>query len=311
VFFDSIYKDWRLQIEDRRNVYFDSFIDYLRVEKGLSNNSIISYSHDLKKYGQYLEDKGLVVSSKITRRDITDFLFSLRKEVSPTSISRVLSTIRSFHRFLLREKISSSDPSELIEAPKVEKKLPNFLTFDEVIRILKVSNLKTRYGIRERAILELMYATGLRVSELAALKISDINLEVGFIKCKGKGSKERIVPLGGVAKKFLEKYLSGIRDLFLKEKISFFLFVRQGGKTLSRQSVWKIIKKVVEKAQIKKKVSPHTLRHSFATHLLERGADLRSIQEMLGHASITTTQIYTHINQVRLKEIHRKFHPRA
>lgn len=311
MFFDSIYKDWRLQIEDRRNVYFDSFIDYLRVEKGLSNNSIISYSHDLKKYGQYLEDKGLVVSSKITRRDITDFLFSLRKEVSPTSISRVLSTIRSFHRFLLREKISSSDPSELIEAPKVEKKLPNFLTFDEVIRILKVSNLKTRYGIRERAILELMYATGLRVSELAALKISDINLEVGFIKCKGKGSKERIVPLGGVAKKFLEKYLSGIRDLFLKEKISFFLFVRQGGKTLSRQSVWKIIKKVVEKAQIKKKVSPHTLRHSFATHLLERGADLRSIQEMLGHASITTTQIYTHINQVRLKEIHRKFHPRA
>ncbi|MBU1121351.1 MAG: site-specific tyrosine recombinase XerD [Candidatus Omnitrophica bacterium] len=298
-------------MEDRRNVYFDSFIDYLRVEKGLSNNSIISYSHDLKKYGQYLEDKGLVVSSKITRRDITDFLFSLRKEVSPTSISRVLSTIRSFHRFLLREKISSSDPSELIEAPKVEKKLPNFLTFDEVIRILKVSNLKTRYGIRERAILELMYATGLRVSELAALKISDINLEVGFIKCKGKGSKERIVPLGGVAKKFLEKYLSGIRDLFLKEKISFFLFVRQGGKTLSRQSVWKIIKKVVEKAQIKKKVSPHTLRHSFATHLLERGADLRSIQEMLGHASITTTQIYTHINQVRLKEIHRKFHPRA
>ncbi|MFH1318985.1 MAG: site-specific integrase, partial [Candidatus Omnitrophota bacterium] len=145
MFFDSIYKDWRLQIEDRRNVYFDSFIDYLRVEKGLSNNSIISYSHDLKKYGQYLEDKGLVVSSKITRRDITDFLFSLRKEVSPTSISRVLSTIRSFHRFLLREKISSSDPSELIEAPKVEKKLPNFLTFDEVIRILKVSNLKTRY----------------------------------------------------------------------------------------------------------------------------------------------------------------------
>ncbi|UCD15975.1 MAG: site-specific tyrosine recombinase XerD [Candidatus Omnitrophota bacterium] len=293
------------------NVYFESFIDYLRVEKGLSNNSIISYSQDLKKYSRYLEEKGLKLPAKVTRTDVTDFLFSLRKRVSAGSISRILSTIKNFHRFLLREKVSSSDPCELIEAPKIEKKLPHFLTCQEVSGILKASNLKSRQGIRDRAILELMYATGLRVSELATLKVGDINLEVGFVKCKGKGSKERIVPVGGVAQQSLKKYLSQARDKFLKGKASLYLFVGQGGRRLSRQSIWKIIKRVVKKAEIKKKVSPHTLRHSFATHLLERGADLRSVQEMLGHASITTTQIYTHINQRRLKEIHSKFHPRA
>jgi len=235
----------------------------------------------------------------------------LRKNISPRSIARILSTIKKFHRFLLREKITSSDPSDLIDTPKIDKKIPNFLTFDEVTKILKSPNLKKPQGSRDRAMLEIMYATGVRVSELVKLKNGDVNLDVGFMKCMGKGSKERIVPLGKVAGQFLQKYLNGARIKLLGEKVSVYLFLAQGGRTLSRQSVWKMIKKLVRKVGIKKQVSPHTLRHSFATHLLEGGADLRSVQEMLGHASITTTQIYTHVNQMRLKKIHKEFHPRA
>ena len=292
-------------------VYLEAFLDYLKVEKGLSSNSIYAYNEDLRKYIDYLNDFKISDPKKITRKDITDFLFILRKNISPRSIARILSTIKNFHRFLLREKITSTDPSDLIDTPKVDKKIPNFLTFDEVSKILKAPNLKNTQGIRDRAILELMYATGLRVSELVGLKLSDVNLDVGFMKCKGKGSKERIVPLGKVAAQFLEKYLQTARLKLLGKKVCIYLFLAQGGKGISRQSVWKMIKKQVRKVGIKKKVSPHTLRHSFATHLLEGGADLRSVQEMLGHASITTTQIYTHINQTRLKKIHAEFHPRA
>lgn len=292
-------------------VYLETFIDYLRVEKGLAVNSIYSYSKDLEKYANHFKDKGIEDPKKITRKDITDFLFILRKCISVNSIARILSTVKSFHKFLVREKITPSDPADLIEAPKLEKKIPNFLSVDEVTRALKVPNLKKPQGIRERAILEVMYAAGLRVSELVKLRMSDINLDVGFIKCKGKGAKERIVPLGKIAQNFLQKYLDEARPKFLSKKESIYIFLAQGARPISRQSVWKMIKKIVRKAGIKKKVSPHTFRHSFATHLLEGGADLRSVQEMLGHASITTTQIYTHINQKRLKSIHSKFHPRA
>ncbi len=291
--------------------YLEAFIDYLKVEKGLSPNSIASYSADLKKYTDYLKAVKIEGPRKVTRKDITDFLFRLRKNISAVSIARILSTIKNFHRFLLREKITSSDPSNLIESPKVDKKIPSFLSLEEVSRLLKMPNLKNIQGIRDRAILELMYATGLRVSELTTLKSSDLNLDVGFVKCKGKGSKERIVPLGKVAERFLQKYLKESRPKLAGKKVSLYLFLAQGGRTLSRQSVWKMIVRTVRRARIKKKVSPHTLRHSFATHLLERGADLRSVQEMLGHSSITTTQIYTHVNRTRLKAIHVKFHPRA
>ena len=293
------------------DIYIETFIDYLRVEKGLAANSIYSYAEDLKKYKNYLEAKDNSDLKRLARKDITDFLFSLRKELSARSISRLLSTIKNFHKFLLREKIVSLDASELIESPKLEKNIPNFLTFDEVSTILKAPNLKNRQGLRDKAILEIMYATGLRVSEAAGLKTADINLDVGFLKCKGKGSKERIVPLGKVAGRFLTKYFNESRPKLAGKRASVYVFLAQGGRNLSRQSIWKMIKAVVDKCKIKKKVSPHTLRHSFATHLLERGADLRSVQEMLGHASITTTQIYTHINQTRLKKIHSKFHPRA
>lgn len=292
------------------DIYLEAFTDYLKVEKGLSPNTIYSYNQDLKKYREYLEKRGISDPKKITRKDITDFLFQLRKVISPASIARILSTVKNFHKFLLREKITSSDASDFIDAPKLEKKIPSCLSLEEVTKILKEPNLRKPQGIRDRAILELMYATGLRVSELGALKNSDINLDVGFLKCKGKGSKERIVPLGKVAEHFLQKYLSQAREKLLGRRVSFYLFLAQGGRRLSRQSIWKIIKKQVRNAGIKKKVSPHTLRHSFATHLLERGADLRSVQEMLGHANITTTQIYTHVNKLRLKKIHEKYHPR-
>jgi len=292
-------------------VYLETFIDYLRVEKGLAFNSIIAYTKDLNKYTKHLKKEGLTDPKDITRKTITDFLFHLRKKMSPISIARVLSAIKSFHKFLVREKISGQDPSDLIETPKLEKKIPNFLTAEEVTKILKAPNLKKSQGIRARAMLELMYATGLRVSELVNLKAPDVNLDVGFIKCKGKGSKERIVPLGGVASRFLQKYFQEARGKLLGKKINPYIFLAQGGRGISRQSVWKMIKEIVRKCRIKKKISPHTLRHSFATHLLEGGADLRSVQEMLGHSSITTTQIYTHVNQRRLKKIHSQFHPRA
>jgi len=291
--------------------YCDAFFDYLKVEKGLARNSILAYKQDLKKYSRYLQDQKLDSPGKITRKELTDFLFSLRGNNAVSSISRVVSTLKSFHKFLQREKITPLDPSTLLESPKLEQKIPGFLNVDEVSEVLKTPNLKNFHGIRDRAILEIMYATGMRVSETATLKLSDLNLEVGFLKCRGKGSKERIVPVGHTAQDFLRKYLTESRPRLLGRKISLNLFLAQGGRSLSRQSIWKMVKKIVKKAGVRKKVSPHTLRHSFATHLLERGADLRSVQEMLGHASVTTTQLYTHINQSWLKEIHRKFHPRG
>ncbi len=293
------------------DLYIETFLDYLRIERGLSHNTIYSYQEDLKKYCNYLKKAKLSDFRKIDRKNISDFLFELRKTIAPVSIARMLSTVKNFHRFLLREKIARSDPSHLIDTPKIDKKIPNFLTFPEVNKLLKVANLKRTQGIRDRAILELMYACGLRVSELTTIKFMDLNLDVGFVKCKGKGAKERIVPLGKVAEKFLVKYIEQARAKLLASKECTYLFLAQGGRSLSRQSVWKMIKKTVKKAGIKKDVSPHTLRHSFATHLLEGGADLRSVQAMLGHSSISTTQIYTHVNQTRLKKIHKKFHPRA
>lgn len=291
--------------------YIQSFIDFIRVEKGLAANSIAAYQRDLEKYNNYLKDKNITNVRNIFQKNISDFLFSLRGKISPVSISRLLSTLKVFHRFLLRDKIIDTDPSELIETPKTEKKIPNFLSLDEVTKILNSLDLTKAQGIRDKSILELMYATGLRVSEVSGLQLTDLNIDVGFLKCKGKGSKERIVPLGKVAIEWLNKYLQQARGQLSGQKSPTNLYLAQGGHKLSRQSIWKMINHIVRQAGIKKKVSPHTLRHSFATHLLEGGADLRSVQEMLGHASITTTQIYTHVNRIWLKKIHHQFHPRA
>jgi len=291
--------------------YKEAFLDYLKVEKGLAKNSLEAYNRDLERYSSYLKEKNITVPGAVTQQCVVDFLFLLRKSISASSVARVLSTVKSFHRFLLREKIAQIDPTGLIETLRVEKKIPSFLTCDEVTKILSIPDMRDVHGVRDKAILEVMYATGMRVSEVSSLKLEDLNLEVGFLKCKGKGSKERIVPLGRTAAQYLEKYITCARQVLMGKKACPCIFTAQGGRGLTRQSIWKMIKKSVNDARIKKRVSPHTLRHSFATHLLEHGADLRSVQEMLGHASITTTQIYTHINQTRLKAIHDQFHPRA
>ena len=293
-------------------IYLDAFSDYLKAEKGLSSNSVSSYLRDLKKYLDFLDKRKINNPSSITKKDITDFLFFLKENsISPRSIARYLSSVKNFHRFLLREKISPSDPSNLIDSPKIWETVPQVLSSAEVSKILKSPNIKTIQGMRDKAILELMYATGLRVSEIANLKINDLNRDVGFLKCKGKGAKERLVPVSKPAVHFIDKYLNSSRPKLAKGKLTDNLFLSQGGRSLTRQSIWKMIKAMVKKAGIKKHVSPHTLRHSFATHLIEGGANLRSVQEMLGHSNISTTQIYTHINKVRLREIHRKYHPRA
>ena len=292
--------------------YLELFLDYLNAERGLSPNTVSSYANDLKKYFRFLLSNGIKHISQIEKTHIINFIEKERTQGSAlSSIARRLSSLKSFHRFLLREKIVRIDPSSTIESPRLWKKIPQVLDAKEVERLLSSPNIRKPRGLRDKAILELLYASGLRVSELGSLRVRDVNLEVGFIKVRGKGGKERLVPLGDVALHFLKRYIEEVRPKLLRNKSSDFLFISSFKKNLSRQSIWKMIKSYIKKARIKKEVSPHTLRHSFATHLIERGADLRSVQEMLGHSNISTTQLYTHINKVRLKEIYRKFHPRA
>jgi len=278
----------------------------------LSANTVVSYRHDLKRYIKYLEDSkisGLVNTSAV---NISDYMFSLKdKGLAASSIARNLAAIKVFYRYLLRERILVSDPTSLMDSPKLWKKIPDALSVAEVEALIEAPNIRQAQGLRDRAILELMYATGLRVSETVNLKISDVNFDVGFLRCLGKGSKERIVPLGREAVDVLKKYLAKARQKFLKNySPNNFLFLSRLGKKISRQSFWKLIKGYALKAKINKNIRPHTFRHSFATHLLEGGADLRSVQEMLGHVDISTTQIYTHIDKNRLKSIHKMFHPR-
>jgi integrase/recombinase XerD len=232
------------------------------------------------------------------------------KGLAANSIARRLAAIKVFYRFLVRERILNSDPTSLIDSPKLWKKVPDTLSLNEVDALLSEPNLRNKQGIRDKAILETLYATGMRVSEAVNLKTDNLNLEVGFLRCIGKGNKERVIPLGKKAIISLKRYLGSSRTHFLKKKESEFLFLSRFGRKISRQSFWKLVKKYSKEARIKKPMRPHILRHSFATHLLERGADLRSVQEMLGHSNISTTQIYTHINKDRLKTIHKMFHPR-
>ncbi|PIP18762.1 MAG: site-specific tyrosine recombinase XerD [Candidatus Omnitrophica bacterium CG08_land_8_20_14_0_20_41_16] len=289
----------------------DTFLNYLSVERGLSNNTIIAYREDLNKYLDFMEKNHIEVLSKIAKDNITDFMLSQRDDgIAPNSVARRLAAIRMFHRFLARERILKTDPSTLIDSPKLWKRVPDTLTVNEVEALIVQPDARDRQGIRDRAILETLYATGMRVSEAVNLKKDNVNLDIGFLRCVGKGNKERIIPLGKKAIVSITRYFKASRPKFLKDKQSEFLFVSRFGKKISRQSFWKLIKKYAKLARIKKPIKPHTFRHSFATHLLERGADLRSVQEMLGHADISTTQIYTHINKDRLKSVHKQFHPR-
>ena len=289
----------------------DEFLNFLSLERGLAKNTISSYRRDLKKYAAYLKTKNIGTIDRIKRSDVNSFLMGLKdKGLNSSSIARNLTAIKIFHKFLLSEGYSKEDIASVLDSPKLWKHLPDVLSIAEVNKIISQPNLKNSQGIRDRAALELMYATGMRVSELVNLNLNDLNLDVGFVKCMGKGQKERIVPLGQKAKEALERYLQKIRPVLAKGRSSNALFLTRLGKKMSRQTFWKIIKRYVRLARINKRITPHTLRHSFATHLLERGADLRVVQELLGHANISTTQIYTHVNKDRLKSVHHKFHPR-
>lgn len=289
----------------------EEFLNYLSVERGLAENTIGSYHRDLNKYIKYLEKNNIGSFTKTNRNNITNFMLHLKdKGLNSNSISRALVAIKMLYRFLVNERYLKDDITSVINSPKLWRKLPEVLSKDEVERLLASPNIKTRQGIRDKAVLELMYATGMRVSEIANLKLNDLNLDMGFTKCTGKGQKERIVPLGSYALRALIRYTNKVRPRLLKQKEQSHLFLSRLGKKMSRQTFWKTIKTYTNKSRIKKEISPHTLRHSFATHLLERGADLRTVQEMLGHSDISTTQIYTHINKERLKQIHRKYHPR-
>lgn len=291
--------------------FIETFLNYLSVERGLSNNTIISYRDDLNKYMDFISGLHIEALSRTTRNDVINFMLSQKdRGLAANSISRRLAAIKTFYRFLVRERILKTDPTSLIESPKLWKKIPDTLSLNEVDALLTQPDIRSKQGIRDRALLETLYATGMRVSEAVNLKLNNINLDVGFLRCIGKGNKERVIPLGKKAIHSLSRYLEASRPQFLNKKESEFLFLSRFGKKISRQSLWKIIKRYARAARIKKTIKPHILRHSFATHLLERGADLRSVQEMLGHANISTTQLYTHVNKDRLKTIHRTFHPR-
>lgn len=290
------------------------FIHYLRVEKGLAANTITSYNRDLSTYIQFLQSTEKIESlEQVSRPLILKFLAVLKDSgKSSKTIARHISSIRSFHQFLLREKRIESDPTVHIDLPKHEKSLPKVLNLNEVEALLEVPKKSGPYSLRDKAMLEVLYATGLRVSELVGLNVGDVHTMLGFVRCIGKGNKERIVPLGSKAKEALETYMSKgrIRLVNNKNKTEA-LFLNHHGNRLTRQGFWKILKQLTEAAGIKKPLTPHTLRHSFATHLLENGADLRAVQEMLGHADISTTQIYTHVSKARLKDVYKQYHPRA
>ncbi len=288
------------------------FIYYLSVEKGLAENTLESYQRDLKKYLGFLKKRGIKAFNATTKKLIVEYLAEQKdKGLAVSTITRNLASIRSFYQYLLMEQIILENPAGELESPKAEKKLPTVLSFKDVDLLLSQPQVKENIGMRDKAMLELLYATGIRVSELVSLNLDNVNLKMGFLKCEGKGNKERMVPLGSVAIKCLQDYIQNGRLKLLNQKDERALFLNQHGKRLTRQGFWKILKKYARKTGINAEITPHTLRHSFATHLLENGADLRSVQEMLGHADISTTQIYTQITRKKIKEIYNQTHPRA
>ena len=292
--------------------FIDEFMNYISVERGLAKNTLLAYRRDLTKYIDYLSQKGVKTSPHVSREHVSDFMFDLKKhDMSAVTICRNLAAVKMFHRFLVRENLAKEDPTTLVDTPKLWKRIPSVLTQKEIESMIAAASGKKAQQVRDQAILEIFYASGLRVSELADLKTTSINYEVGFVRAVGKGSKERIIPLGKKAREAVQRYLLRARPQLLKNQTNDVLFLSRLGKKISRQSLWAVIKFYARKANIKKTIKPHTLRHTFATHLLEHGADLRSVQEMLGHADISTTQIYTHVDKERLKSVHKQFHPRS
>ena len=288
-----------------------TFLNYLRVEKGLSDNTIQAYRRDMAKFASFAAERKVGVT-ELRREHVVDFLGTLyRRNLDSRSVARHLVTIRHFFRFLLLEGVIESDPAANIESPKFRQSLPEFLSVDEVDRLLRQPDKNDVVGIRDRAMIELMYSTGLRVSELCGLRVSDLQMEPGCLRCIGKGNKERLVPVGKRALEAVQAYLREARQALARGVASPYLFLNQKGHKLNRIAFWKILGEYGRKAGLRKSLTPHMLRHSFATHLLDRGADLRSVQMMLGHSDISTTQIYTHVVEERLKQVYKAHHPRA
>jgi len=287
-----------------------AFLGYLSVEKGLAANTRGAYARDLNKLLLYLRQRKLNWKT-IKEEDLVKFIHNQnRSGLSSRSVARLISSVKAFYRYLVLDGLLKKSPAYNLSSPKIWFSLPKFLKVQEVEQLLAQPNVEEKRGLRDRAMLELLYATGLRVSELTNLRIADINLEDGFLLCQGKGGKERLVPLGNSAATVIERYVLQARPMFLKAE-SVYLFLTARGKPLTRQGFWKILKKYALQAGLDRELSPHVLRHSFATHMLERGADLRSVQLMLGHSQITTTQIYTHVTRKRLRRVYDQFHPRA
>lgn len=288
----------------------EDYLGFVRFEKRLSENTIASYGEDLLKYNEFLNKKGITKPANIDTNHIEKYLEHLNKNnYNIKSIARKLTTIKNFHNYLYQKGKLSKNVAENIERPKTKKSLPKVMTVEEVDKLLNIE-CKTAFDYRNKAMLELLYATGLRISELLSLKLGDIDLENCIVRCYGKGNKERIVPIGEYVLFYINEYLK-YRPMLAKNKRTDYLFLNKLGGSLSRFSFFKILKSMLSEKGIKKDVSPHTLRHSFATHMLEYGADLRTIQELLGHTDIATTKIYTHISNNRIKEDYEKYHPRS
>lgn len=293
------------------NALIEQYLNYLLIEKGLSATTLESYSSDIIRFQEYLQKQGIERISETDTPLILKHLMALRKAgLGPRSRARHLVSIRGFYRFAVQEKMLKHDPARLVDLPKISQRLPDTFSVEEISQLLRTPDTSKPLGMRDTAMLELLYAAGLRVSELVNLKLQDVNLEAGFVRVLGKGSKERVVPIGLLAISKIELYLENSRNALLKNQVSPYLFVARAGKPISRQGFWKLLQRYATQAHLKKKISPHSLRHSFATHLLERGADLRSVQVMLGHVDISTTQIYTHVTRKHLKDLHERFHPR-
>ena len=289
----------------------EEFLSYIAVERGLAKNTVEAYRRDLRQFAAYLQSAGMA-ANEVTPQTLVAYLNELkRRNMVPASVARKLAALKSFFHYAQRERFLRLDPSVTIDSPKLPQRLPKVLSTAEVERLLEQPKALGPPGLRDRAMLELLYATGVRVSELVSLKLLDLNLDVGYIRCLGKGAKERIVPLGEVANKALQAYLDRGRPHIVRRAAEDTVFLNHHGRKLTRQGFWLIIRDAAKHAGIERPVTPHMLRHSFATHLLENGADLRSVQEMLGHVDITTTQIYTHVTRARLREIYEKTHPRA
>jgi len=292
--------------------HLQQFREHLELERGLSPRTLDAYGRDLEKLERFLAGRGVRRPGEATAKDLREFVYALKDEgLQPTSIRRALSAVRTYYAFLLAEGLAVADPSERLEMPRTWRRLPGVLSREEVVRLLEAPDPTDRLYWRDRAMLEFAYASGVRVSELIGLKVRDVDFDEGFATVFGKGSKERVVPVGRGALRAMLIYLRDVRPRLERGSGEGIVFLNDRGRPLTRMGVWKILRKHVERAGIRKRVTPHTLRHSFATHLLEGGADLAAVQEMLGHADISTTQIYTHVDREYLRDVHRRFHPRA